>query len=111
MDAAEIETRTGLRHTPTLLYDSEALREREALETLSAKIYIVKDLTVRRLFNKRGWKGPHTSFDLSTEMGRAIRMGSPSSGHGNGRKKRRNTTPRISISKTVWRATARANHK
>ena len=81
MDTAEIEAMASLRHALTLLYNSETLGEREALETLSIKIYIVKDLTARRLLNKGRREGPHKSFDLSTEMDKAIRMGSPNNGH------------------------------
>jgi len=64
------------------LNDCEALRESEALKTLSTELYIVKDLPINGFLEEGGWEGPHTRFDLSTKMGRAIGVGSPNNSHG-----------------------------
>jgi hypothetical protein len=102
IDTAKIKMRAGLLYTPAFLYNYETLNKYEALKTLSTEIFIIKDLTVRRLFNEGRREGSDASFDLRTEMGRAIRVGRLESGYS----KQKNTILRISILKCVCKATA-----
>jgi hypothetical protein len=85
MDTAKIEARATLLHAPASQHDCEALAKREALKALSIKLYIVKYLNIRRLLKKGRREGSDTSFDLATDMGRAVRVGGPMSGHSNGK--------------------------
>ena len=79
----KIETGTSLFHTPTLLRYNKTLDKSEALETLPTELYVIKDLSVWGLIQKRRGKRPYMSFDLAAEVRRAVRMGSPgNSGHG-----------------------------
>jgi len=94
MNTMKIEPGAFLVHTTTFLHNSETLGESKALQTLTAKLYIVKYLTISRLFQKSRGEGSNASFNLIAEVGRAVGMGSPSGrrgGHGNSK------TPRIPI--------------
>jgi hypothetical protein len=102
MYTAKIEARASHPHGPACLHDCETLRKSEALKTLSTELYIVKDLTVRRLLKEGRWQCPDASFDLPADMGWAIRVGSPRSGHSS----EKNVIPRICIPRYVWKATA-----
>jgi len=81
VDTVKIEAWTGLFHTPTFQYDSEALGECEALETLSTELYVIKDLAIDGLLNKRRREGTNAGFDFCTEMSRTIGVGGPFGGH------------------------------
>jgi hypothetical protein len=81
VNTAKIEAGPSLFYAPTFLYDREALGECEALKTLSTELYIIEDLTVRWLLKEGRGEGPHTSFDISTDISRAIGLSSPKSGH------------------------------
>jgi hypothetical protein len=71
-----LEARASLLHNPACLHDCETLSKSEALKILPTELYIVKDLTVRRLLEKGRREGLNASLDLLTEMGWAARFSS-----------------------------------
>ena len=95
----KIEARASLLYTPTFQHNRETLRECEALKTLLTELHIIKNLTVDRLLKEERWEGPHTRFNLCTNMGRAIRVGGLSNGHYKRARSGENATPKKSISK------------
>jgi hypothetical protein len=77
VDTIKHEARTSLFHTSAETYKSETLDKSEALKTLLIELYIVKDLTVDRRHQIRGREPSNLGFYLSSEVGRAVGMGSP----------------------------------
>jgi hypothetical protein len=83
---AKIEVRASYSYSPAYLHDYKAVYKSEALKMLLTELYIFKDLTVCRLLKKGRQEGSDTSFNIPTDMGRAIKVGNPRSGHGSGKK-------------------------
>jgi hypothetical protein len=69
----------------------------EALKMLLTELYIFKDLTVYRLLKKGRQEGSDTSFNIPTDMGRAIKVGNPRSGHGSGKSNTKNLYLKIRL--------------
>jgi hypothetical protein len=93
VNTIKVEARTSLLH------NFKALRECEALKTLPTDLYIVENLIVDRFLKEGRWEGPHTCFNLSTDIGRATRVDSPRSDHCKRARSVENAIPKYSISK------------